>query len=165
MTAKASWFLRLPEILRELDALNEVEVLDRASLERMFGVRRRRANQLMLEFGGFAAGNMLLVSRTQLIAHLRKLEHSQEFRWEQRRRRRLVESLDEARRHLRARQVRIRVPEETAGRCMNDLPAGIRLARGELVIHFSSAEDLLSKLFELSQAVSNDFERFMRAVE
>ena len=48
---------------------------------------------------------------------------------------------------------------------MKDLPAGIHLQPGELRIEFFGAEDLLRHLFELSQAMVNDFGRFQAAVE
>jgi hypothetical protein len=50
-------------------------------------------------------------------------------------------------------------------RVLADLPAGIHLRPGELRIKFFGAEDLLRHLYELSQAMVNDFGRFQRAVE
>jgi hypothetical protein len=43
---------------------------------------------------------------------------------------------------------------------MEELPAGITLRPGQLVIEFQSTEDLLGHLFELSQTIVNDYERF-----
>jgi hypothetical protein len=48
---------------------------------------------------------------------------------------------------------------------MKDLPAGIHLKPGELRIEFFGAEDLLRHLYELAQAMGNDFGRFQEAVE
>ena len=50
-------------------------------------------------------------------------------------------------------------------RVLADLPASIHLRPGELHIEFFGAEDLLRHLYELSQALVNDFGRFQRAVE
>jgi hypothetical protein len=47
--------------------------------------------------------------------------------------------------------------EELAGR--------IELKPGELRIEFYGAEDLAAMLFELSQAMANDWQTFARAVE
>ena len=41
-----------------------------------------------------------------------------------------------------------------------DLPAGVRLSPGELRIQSESAEELLTKLFALAQAIANDYEAF-----
>src|SRR4029077_8723306 len=42
MPAKAPWLLRIPEIAAMLEIL-DVPVVDRAMVERLFGLRRRRA--------------------------------------------------------------------------------------------------------------------------
>ena len=59
----------------------------------------------------------------------------------------------------------IHVPADVAGRVVADLPAGISLQPGELRIEFFGTEDLLRHLFELSQAILNDYERFDVLVE
>jgi hypothetical protein len=46
-----------------------------------------------------------------------------------------------------------------------ELSAGVALGPGHLHIAFSGTEDLLSKLYELSQAATNDFDRFRAAAE
>ena len=46
MPMKKTWLLRLTEIREQLTAM-EVPVVDRAIFERLFGVRRRRAIQLL----------------------------------------------------------------------------------------------------------------------
>jgi hypothetical protein len=56
MPAKSSWLLRIPEILNLLSAMHN-PVIDRASCEQLFGVRRRRAIELIRLFGGYTAGN------------------------------------------------------------------------------------------------------------
>ena len=50
MPTKKTWLLRLTEIREELTAM-QVPVVDRAIFERLFGVRRRRAIQLLHFFG------------------------------------------------------------------------------------------------------------------
>lgn len=48
---------------------------------------------------------------------------------------------------------------------MRDLSGDIALKPGELRIEFYRAEDLAAKLFELSQAMANDWQAFTRAAE
>jgi hypothetical protein len=43
---------------------------------------------------------------------------------------------------------------------MCDLPSDVHLETGKLVVTFETAEQLLSHLYELSQAVANDFDTF-----
>ena len=97
MPIKKTWLLRLPEIRAELTAM-EVPVVDRAVFERVFGVRRRRAIQLLHHFGGFQAGRTFLVDRLALLRQLEPLEESAEFALEQQRRQRLIDFLERVRR-------------------------------------------------------------------
>ena len=66
MPMKKMWLLRLPEIRTELEAL-PAPVIDRAMIEQIFGVRRRRALQLMQYFGGWQSGQACLVDRLDLL--------------------------------------------------------------------------------------------------
>ena len=51
MPAKPLWLLHVPEIVSQLESFN-VPVLDRAMIERLFGLGRRRAIELLHRFGG-----------------------------------------------------------------------------------------------------------------
>ena len=61
--------------------------------------------------------------------------------------------------------MKIPVSPEVFSRKLGDLSPGVALEAGHLHIAFSGTEDLLSKLFELSQAAGNDFDRFREAAE
>ena len=78
---------------------------------------------------------------------------------------RVVEELERTRRELAARRVQIPVSPDAAHRRFGDLPTTIDLRPGELRIAFSDAEDLATRLVELSQAMAHDWSGFMRAVE
>ena len=164
MPVRKTWLLRLPEIQQELRSI-EVPVLDRAVFERIFGVRRRRAIQLMHYFGGYESGRALLVDRVGVLQQLEPLQAGAEFVLEQRRRQRLTEALEKARRYRAAAGVRIPVRPGAQDRHIDDLPEGIELQPGSLHVEFGKAEDLLAKLFELSKAAANDFEAFRNAAE
>jgi hypothetical protein len=161
MPTKKTWLLRLTQIREELTAI-DVPVIDRALFERLFGVRRRRAIQLMHYFGGYQAGRTFLIDRLALLRQLEPLEASAEFALEQRRRQRLVETLEELRRSRTGAQVTIRVdpPRNRA-----QLPDYVYLHRGTLWMEFDDVQDLLAKLYQLSQAAAADFEAFRAAAE
>jgi len=163
MPAKPAWLLHIPEIVAQLDAF-DVPVVDRAIVERLFGLRRRRAIELLHRFGGYQAGRTFLIERRLFIDHLRRLSEGEEFDEEVRRKRRLGDAVDELRRSQAAAQVVIPVRAEFARR-VSELPAGVELRPGRLSVDFSGAEDLLSKLYELSQAAARDFDRFRAAAE
>jgi hypothetical protein len=164
MPAKAPWLLRIPEIAAMLEIL-DVPVVDRAMVERLFGLRRRRAIELLHSFGGYQAGRTFLVDRRQLIDRLRDLAEGEAFRAESRRKQRLDLKLDQLRWEQAAAQVRIPVQPEVFGRKVAELSAGVALEPGHLHVEFSGTEDLLAKLYELSQAASHDFDRFRAAAE
>ena len=66
MPRKPQWFQQLPQIVAELSALN-VPVIDRAILERLFGLSRRGTINLMARFGGYQLGKTYLIDRQELI--------------------------------------------------------------------------------------------------
>src|SRR3954466_8077902 len=165
MPAQPSWFPRLPQILNELRALDSVPFLDRQAFERIFRVKDRRARVLMSRCPGVRIGNAWAVDRRQLIAWLESLQQGEEFQWEQQRRQRVAALYEQAKREHPARQVQIPVSREALGRTLSSLPADIRFLPGELRIRFSSFEDLLTKLFDLGQAVQNDFDTFGKLLE
>ena len=164
MPAKAAWLLKIPEIIRMLEAF-DVPVVDRAIVERLFGLRRRQAIELLHRFGGYQAGRTFLVDRHVLMANLRRLAEGEEFERESHRKERLDGAIDRLRRYQTAARVNIPVPPDVFNRKFADLSAGVALEPGQLHIAFSGAVGLLAKLFELAQAASNDYDRFCAAAE
>lgn len=164
MPARKTWLLRLTQIREELTAL-DVPVLDRAIFERIFGVRRRRAIQLMQYFGGWQTGQAFLVDRLELLRQLEPLEASADYALEQRRRERLIEVLEKLRRQQRARRVLLPVEPPARDQDLAALPEGVQLKAGSLSVQFEGAEDLLGKLYQLSRVAADDFDGFRRAVE
>src|SRR5437868_610147 len=157
MPTKKTWLLRLTEIREELTAM-QVPVVDRAIFERLFGVRRRRAIQLLHFFNGYQSGRTFLIDRLSLIEQLVPLEASAEFAVEQRRRQRLVESLEKLRRSRAG--ARVIIPVEAVSQTGAGLPPGVQLEPGMLRVGFDDARDLLGKLYALAQAAAAAFEAF-----
>jgi hypothetical protein len=133
MPTKKTWLLRLPEIRKALSA-TDVPVVDRAVFERLFGVRRRRAIQLLHFFRGFQSGRTFLIDRLSLIEQLVPLEASADFALEQRRRQRRVELLDRLRRARAG--ARVSIPVAAADQNVAALPAGVPFEAGTLRIAF-----------------------------
>jgi len=163
MPAQPAWFHRLDAILCELRGL-EAEYLDRLAIERIFGVRERRARQLMVGLPCIQVGNAVAISRAALIERLETTSAGDRFQWEIGRRTRVVDSLETLRRHAAARRVHVPAPRDARDRVFASLSAEIAIGPHELHIRFGSAEDLAAKLFELSQAMANDWSGFEAAV-
>lgn len=164
MPAPSQWIQRIPEILGLLTSLPS-PVVDRSVVEELFAVGRRRAVLLMHEFGGFQSGQTFFVDRLALIRQLEGIRDGGAFRAERERRNRLAEDLERTRQLAPGRNVKIAAAEDVRDRRLADLPAGIHLKPGELRIEFFGTEDLLRHLFELSQAILNDYKRFQEIVE
>jgi hypothetical protein len=161
---KPLWLGHLDEITAELSALPQPWV-DRATVERLLGVGRRRAQQLLAPCVSFQIGSNGLADREHFIAHLRQLAAGDTASYERQRRQRLARTLETLR---SAWQVQPRVPVEAptaiVNQALEDLPAGIKLAPGRITIHFETTQHALEKLLALAMAVGNDFERFDQAV-
>src|ERR1017187_3669423 len=164
MPTQPQWLLRLPEIIAELEQL-ELPIVDRAIFEKVFGVGRRRAIQLMHQFEGHQVGRTFIIERMVLLARLRARRSGENFGYEQKRRLRVVEELARMRKLAPGRKVRIAVQPEVRDHRFADLPTGIHLEPGELRVEFSGTEDLLRRLFELSQSILNDYRRFEEIIE
>lgn len=164
MPAKAPWLLHIPDIIAMLESF-DVPVVDRAVIEHLFGLRRRRAIELLHRFGGYQAGRTFLVDRRVLIEHLRRLAEGEEFQVERRRKERLDQAVDQLHRRHVAQRVRIPVQADGVSPKIATLSEEIVLQPGHLHIEFSGTEDLLAKLYQLSQAASNDFSLFRAATE
>ena len=162
MPMKKTWLLRLTQI-REALAEMDTPVIDRAVFERLFGVRRRRAIQLMHYFDGYQAGRTFLLDRLALLRQLEPLEASAEFAVEQHRRLRLVESLEKLRRARAGAAVIIALPADI--RSGTVLPEGVDLRRGVLRVEFDDVQELLRKLYAVCQEAAGDFETFRAVAE
>jgi hypothetical protein len=159
MPAKPEWLLRLPEIRAELEHL-DVPIVDRASIERIFGLKRRRAIELLHQFGGYQAGRTFLLDRARLLEALQSLESQEGYTAEKRRRERLRDVVEASREHLISTRVRIPVRAAAARASLDRLAPGVLLMPGMLSIEFRHPVELLEKLYGLAQAISHDFEKF-----
>jgi hypothetical protein len=162
MPAKPRWWRHIPEIRKMLEDAR-LPVIDRASVERLFGLERRQAIDLMHRFSGYQAGRTFLIGREQLIDALDVIAASGDYQQEAARRDRLVASVETARRTRQTEAVRIPVAREVFDTRLKSLGPGIELRAGHLAIQFAGPEDLLRKLFALAQAVANDYAAFEEA--
>ena len=130
-------------------------------MERLFGVSRARAAQLMRTFGAELVGASRVLRRTELLRQLRKYRQRAAFRGEEERRTRLVAELRQA----RLTGIRVAVPIEALEARLAGLPEGVTVEAGRIEVRFSGAQDAVGRLFALAQALTNDYERFEALVE
>jgi hypothetical protein len=167
MAAPIQWLPKLPRIIEELSAL-PAPVVDRATMETLFGVGRRRAHELMARFSsgrGYTAGKTVLLDRQDLLAQLRALEETPDVQWEHQRRAKVSAAVGDIRRHAAASRISVVVPAKVVETTLDDLPEGVQLRPGILTVEFSTGEELVARLFALSQALVNDYEGLERLVK
>ncbi len=127
----------------------DLPVIDRAVVERVFGLGRRQAIQLMHRFGGHQAGRTFLIDRKRLVDALDQIAATGECGQEQARHEKLTAALAKVQNGRRAQEVRIEAPPN--------------MEPGRL--EFSGCEDLPAKLFALAQAAANDYATFQTATD
>jgi hypothetical protein len=161
---KTEWIHRLDATIEALAAFPS-PTIDRSTVQKLLAVSPRQALRILNRLGAYTAGKSLLIDRAELLGKLHALQADPSVVFERRRRERVEVTLDQTRRDLAARRIRIPAQADVWSRQTSDLPAGIRLAPGKLEFSFQTTEELLGQLFELAQAVANDLERFRAIVE
>lgn len=165
MPAKPLWYSRLHQVIQALEALPRPFV-DRAIVESLLGVGRRRAQQILAPCVTGRIGANALADRHALIAHLRRLAHSDSRHYEQRRRQNVAAKLAEFEKERRERpRLLVEAPAQVLNQEFANLPPGVRLEPNRIVVEFTSPQHALEKLLALAMAISNDFERFERQVQ
>ena len=155
MPAPPRWLLAVPDAVRQLEKLDR-DLLTRRDLERLLGVSRARAAQLMRTFGAELVGAARVLRRTEFLRQLRKYQARAAFRGEEQRRARLVSEL----RTARLTGIRVAVPVEALEARLERLPEGVSVAPGRIEVRFAGAKEAVVRLFALAQALTNDYERF-----
>jgi len=156
MPAKSQWLVQLPAIIEHLKEI-ETPVVDRSCIEQLFHVARRRAIQLMHEFGGYQAGRTFLIDRLALIRQLRLAVEGGEFFHESRRRHKVGATLQALASAAKASRVVVPVSSSIYDTTLASLPLGVSLDAGRLTVEFANPEELVGKLFALAQALVNEY--------
>lgn len=163
--AKPSWYSKLPIVIEELRA-SPRSFVDRATIEFLLGVGRRRAQQIMAPCVSDRVGCNGLADRDQLIDRLQSLAESDQGQYEVQRRHKVARVLDRLRKERIAQpQLLVEAPVQVINQEFEDLPAGVRLERGRITVEFDEPHQGLEKLLALAMAISNDFDRFERLVK
>jgi hypothetical protein len=160
MPAKPVWYGRLDHIIADLDSLPHPWV-DRATLQQILGIGRRRAQQILQPCVTLQLGANSLADRRRLINYLRLLAGGKAAFYENRRRQKLAEAIDGWRtRRLEQPQLEVEAPVTVVRRRFHDLPSGVSISPGRITIDFSEPPEALEKLLALAMAIGNDLSGF-----
>ena len=162
MPDKPTWAGDLGRAAAELRSL-PFPAVDRATLERVLHVSRRRAQQILAPCVRRQIGSSGVADREELIAHLERLAAGDAVHYEERRRERLARALHELDQEWKTRpRMLVEAPTSVVNQEFSTLPAGVALRPGEITIRFATPVEALEKLLALAMAAGNDPERFER---
>src|SRR5581483_4093500 len=160
MPDKPTWSGHLDDVVARLRELNDPWV-DRSRLQELLGVGARRAQQILAPCVVRQVGANGIADREAVIAHLRRLASGDSAYYERRRRRRLaaeLEALDRERREA----VLVPAPTAVVNQELANLPAGVSVSAGQIMVTFGSVTEALQKLLALAMAIRNDELAFER---
>jgi hypothetical protein len=164
MPAKPAWYSKIDEVVAHLQTQSRPFV-DRATIEFLLGVGRRRAQQILAPCITERVGANGLADRNQVIERLRQLAQGDNGYYERRRRRRVADVLDSLRRErMEKPQLLVEAPLRVIDQKFQDLPPGVHLEIGRITVEFDQPRQALEKLLALAMAIGNDFRRFEQMV-
>jgi hypothetical protein len=159
---KPAWYSDLDAIIGELQSLPRPFV-DRATVEILFAVGPRRAQQILAPCITDHVGANGLADRDALIDHLRRLAQGEDVFYTRTRRRKVAELLAGLRKdRLERPQLLVEAPVRVMNQALDDLPAGIAIEAGRITIDFVEPRQALEKLLALAMAIGNNYSRFER---
>ncbi|HWB82815.1 MAG TPA: hypothetical protein VG675_01660 [Bryobacteraceae bacterium] len=162
MPDKPTWCGQLKEIAEQLRALPDRRV-DRAAIEQVRGVGRRRAQQILAPCVSRQVGASGMADCEVVIQHLQRLAAADVLAYERRRRVRVAEHIEELRRsRLQRPAVLVEASVAIVNRDLDGLPSGVSVTRGQITVRFETATEALEKLLALAMAIGNDQDRFER---
>jgi hypothetical protein len=162
--AKPAWLRKLPYILAEL-RVHPLPYVDRATVENLLNVSRRRAQQIMAPCVTERVGSSALADREALIRHLERIAEGEEAAWELERQRKVAGLLARLRQDRISRpHVLVEAPAAVIHQAFESLPPGVQLSPGRILVEFSDPRQALEKLLALAMAIGNDFDTFERCV-
>jgi hypothetical protein len=165
MPAKPAWIGKIEDVIRQLESLPRPFV-DRATLEFLLGVGRRRAQQIMAPCITDRVGANGLADRNLLIERLRRLSEGEDGHYERQRRLKLAEVLGRLRKErLEQPQLLVEAPVAVLTQEFENLPGGVRLDPGRITVEFEEPQQALEKLLALAMAIANDPLRFEKIAQ
>jgi hypothetical protein len=165
LPAKPKWYSNIDDIVRKLENLPRLFV-DRATIEHLFGVGRRRAQQILSPCVTDRVGSNGVADRTALISYLRHLGNKEEAYYERRRRRSVAASVSNLQRQWSATPpLMIQAPDALLEHKVENLPDSIRLERGRITLTFTEPHEAVQQMIALATAIAKDPHRFRALVQ
>jgi hypothetical protein len=153
------WYGRLDAVIEELQSLPH-PLIDRAIVERLLGIGRRRAQQILASCASQRIGASCVADRDRLIAHLKQLAAGDAADYERRRRLHLAKEINRLRQSwLECPRVLVEAPTQIVNQTFSGL-AGVRVEPGCITVEFDNPQTGLERLLALAMAIGNNREEF-----
>lgn len=152
-----SWLAKTDEFLALLRDY-PLDNLDRNAVQKLTGLGRSGAVNLMNRFGAEQWGHSFVIRKTVLIDGLREARKTPGFAWIVKHRVRLGETLEQARLSLRARALSVQRPRVEAA---FDEIAGVDLNGADLSFRCADRLELVQKLYAFTKAIEREPDRFL----
>lgn len=161
MPDKPLWYHRLDEAIQQLEKCPDPFV-DRAMLEFVLGVGRRRAQQILQPLVSRTIGKNGLAAKKDVIAHLHHLAAGDAAYFERQRRQRLHAILDQLQAQAKQQpRVLVEAPTALVNQELDSLPPGVSLSPGRIEIAgFRTSDEAKQRLLALILAMGNDPDGF-----
>ena len=164
MPAKPIWYRKLSYILEELHK-HPHPYVDRATIEFLLGIGRRRAQQIMAPCIIDHVGTNGLADRDALINRLQRLAEGDDGFHEIARRRKVAQLIEDLRQErVEKPRLLVEAPIAVVNHELEELPEGVRLEAGRITVEFAEPRQGLEKLLILAMAIGNDLDGFERCV-
>jgi hypothetical protein len=142
----------VPEIRKRVEN-SVIETWTRKDIEAVFEIKRTVAQLLMKAIGEIQnIGGVHLIDRNSLLAFLDQIDHSENPEIAHREKILLAEPVP------RPRHIKNTLPQGLRSIMLRDLPPEITIDHGRLEIVGDNAEEVLSRLLLLAQAIQNDMD-------
>jgi hypothetical protein len=139
--------------IRERAARSRTETWSRQDIERLFGISRASAQNLMKAIGEVqAVGGTHFVGRASLLSFLDQMTGADSVDTALRSRHEAAESVP------RPSPLRISLPEDLRRVTLRDMPDNVMLSPGEIRVTGANAERILEGLLVLAQVMQNDLD-------
>jgi hypothetical protein len=160
MPAQPAWISRINHICTELERLPRPFV-DRATLEALLQVGRRRAQQILSPCVSDRVGSNGLADRQAVIRRLKDIAAGEVEAFEMARRRKVAGTIEKLRlERIEHPRVLVEAPVRVVSQQIRSLPAGVAIAPGRITVEFAEPKEALEKLLALAMAIGNDWEQF-----
>jgi hypothetical protein len=156
MPDKPLWLHRLPEAIRRLETVDDPWV-DRARLQSVLQVGRRRAQQLLACVPTRVVGTSRVALATEVITYLKQAANGETARYDARRRKQMWATLGDPPVLV---EVSGSVVRRLARSDFEGLPDGVELGPGTIVVRFATPNEALEKLVALAIAIGSNREAF-----